>query len=156
MKQGLVSSMRVLRHVSTTSVLLIACAACRLAEPEGCDVCTTSAVVYGVVRDDAGSPVSDARLTISAFNADTSRFRDNVSPTSRNNPTRTNAAGVFRAQPLTPLAPFLARVSVQVAPPSRFVDTVADGNAVVEFRSDYRGPSRDSIRIDIVVRRRTP
>ena len=75
---------------------------------------------------------------------------------SRYNPTRTDAAGMYRAQPLTPIGPFRARVSVQVLPPPPFVDTVRAVTAVLEFRSDYRGPSRDSVRIDFVVQRRAP
>ena len=144
------------RDASVMAVLLIGCVACSLAEPQGCDLCTTSAVVYGVVRDEGGSPVPGAVITIDVFFADTARFRGSLSAYSRYHPTQSNAAGAFRDQPFTPMAPFRARLKEQVIPPSAFADTVTVDNALVDFRSDYRGPVRDSVRIDFVVRRQAP
>ena len=54
------------------------------------------------------------------------------------------------------MAPFRARLKAQVIPPSAFADTVTVDNTLVDFRSDYRGPVRDSVRIDFVVRRQAP
>lgn len=121
---------------------------------DGCDVCTTSAVVSGTVRDTAGNGVPGALVTVRVFSADTARPQDNVSPTNANNPVRTDLTGAFRAQPITPLAPFRARVVVTVAPPAQYADTSASGAAGVEFRADSRGVRRDSTRVDVVVRRR--
>jgi hypothetical protein len=39
---------------------------CDMTGPADCDICTTSAIVYGTVRSPDGSPQSTARITIEA------------------------------------------------------------------------------------------
>ena len=147
---------RTSRLAFVATMLLTACVSRAPAEEKGCDLCTTSAIVYGVAHDIDGLPVPNAVIKIDAFFIDTSRFRGSFSPESRNHPTRTNAAGEYRDRPFTLLSPFRARLKLKLIPTNAVGDTVTVDSVEVDFRSDYLGPVLDSVRVDFVVRRHMP
>lgn len=121
--------------------------------PEGCDVCTTSAVVFGTVVTSGGDPVVGAPMDVRAFDSTCdAEFpnggTDGLLP-------KTDEQGRYRAQPFSLSGPFTARCfRVTVNPEASVegipVDTV-ETMGVVEFRSDFTGGARDSLRIDVVV-----
>lgn len=115
----------------------------------GCDICTTSAVVYGRVTTSSGSAVVGARLRVEAFR-DTCGVgfaigQTNVEPF-------TAADGSYRDQPYSLAAPFRACLRVTVTPTvaSGFAPRTVEG-AQVQFLDDYRPRGRDSVRVDVTL-----
>lgn len=132
------------------TLALASAAACAPTEP--CDLCTTSALVYGDVRDAAGAPVPRAEVRVEAYSADTSRGQRDVLAGGTNLPLRTTSAGRYRDLSLSLSEPFRARLVVRVTPPAGSgLAAVSVGGVQVEFRADYRGPARDSVRVDVVL-----
>lgn len=119
-------------------------------EPPLCDICTTSAIVYGTVRDTAGAPIAGAIITVNAWRdsctAGLAVGGTNVSPMS-------NAAGAYRDAPFSPSGPFQGclRVSVHAPQGALWRDTTVSG-ALVNFRADYPPGPHDSVQVDVVVR----
>lgn len=119
-------------------------------EPPLCDICTTSAIVYGTVRDTAGAPIAGAIITVNAWRdsctAAPALGRTNVSP-------KSDSAGTYRDAPYSGLAPFQAclRVSVHAPPGALWRDTSVTG-ATVRFRADQPPGPHDSVQVDVVVR----
>jgi hypothetical protein len=141
------------RHAGVGVGIALAVAGCRqTVVRDGCDVCTTSAVVYGNVRDATGTPVPNVVIQIQAFASNDSGLTSPVGGT--NITPQSDAFGAYRDQPLSPLGPFHAVVAVRATPPrtSGFLATTVSG-AHVDFRSDFDGGSRDSIQVDIVLPR---
>jgi hypothetical protein len=144
-----------LHWLSLLSLAAASTGGCHLTGPDGCDLCTTSGVVYGVVRDDTGVPVANAAVRIQAFFADSTQARTTVAVGHTNLVARTNATGAYRDQPFSFDAPFRASLVVVVTLPSDGTVALVLNAAEVEFRSDYHGPARDSVRVDVVVPRRS-
>jgi hypothetical protein len=125
-----------------TSLTLIACAT----EP-GCDVCTTSAVVYGRVTTATGTPVNGARVKVEAFKTTCGvgfvAAESSIPPLS-------GPDGSYRDRPLAGIAPFRACLRVTVTPPasSGLSARIVEGPEV-QFRDDYPRPNPDSVRIDV-------
>jgi hypothetical protein len=112
-----------------------------------CDLCTTSAIVYGTVTR-SGSPVSGASVTVTPI-------RDNCSSgepaLGGELTTSTVNDGSYRAHSRTPDAPFTAciRVSVLESGSPGGPPVTVDGGTV-QFRADYGpGQNRDSVRVDV-------
>jgi hypothetical protein len=131
----------------------LAVAGCQTTTREGCDICTTSAVVYGHIRDGSGAPIPNVTIHVDAFATSGSGLTPN--PVGATNIVRqSDASGAFRDQPLSLLGPFHATLTVRAIPTetSGFVETAVSG-AQVDFRSDYPGGDRDSVQVDIVLPR---
>ena len=102
--------------------------ACNPFEPPLCDICTTSAIVYGAVRDTAGQPVAGAVVTVHAMRdscAGLAAGGSNVAPV-------TNAAGGYRDAPFSPSGPFHACLAVNAHAPTGALwhDTTLSGAVV--------------------------
>ena len=114
----------------------------------GCDICTTSAVVYGRVTTTTGTPVAGARIDVEALHdacaGRASGFTD-VAPV-------TAADGSYRDQPRAHTAPFRACLRVTATPPaaSGLSARTVEG-AQVQFLDDHRNARRDSVRVDITL-----
>ena len=117
-------------------------------EFQGCDICTTSAIIYGVVRDTAGKPVSGIRISAAASHDSCSSFFAGDS----NGLIVSDTAGRYRGQVLSLYGPFHACLSVTTHAPSGSLwrDTTTTG-AVVDFRADFPAGPHDSVRVDIVL-----
>jgi hypothetical protein len=118
-------------------------------EPQGCDICTTSAIVYGSVRDTAGRPVSGAPVTADVFRDSCA----NGNPAGASNgPIVTDPSGNYRGQVLSLSGPFHAclRVAAHAPTGSPWRDTTASG-AGIDFRADFPVGPHDSVRVDLVL-----
>ena len=130
---------------ATASALALALSAC--SEPFLCDVCTTSAVVYGVVKRPDGSSVPNAKVSITAL-------REGCVPEGLNGAEgASDTTGSYRERVISASAPFTACVRVEVleagAPPT---SAVAVEGAEVAFLPDYgEDQPRDSVRVDVEV-----
>lgn len=115
----------------------------------GCDICTTSAVVYGRVTTFSGSAVVGARLRVEAFR-DTCGVGFAIGQT--NVAAFTAADGSYRDQPYSLAAPFRACLRVTVTPTaaSGLAPRTVEG-AQVQFLDDYRPRGRDSVRVDVTL-----
>ena len=116
-------------------------------EPTGCDVCTTSAVVYGHVLDTASYPVPHTLIFVNAYRDSCGAGKIVVTNASA----ITDTSGRYRALLKTPIAPFNACLALSATPPDviPWGDTTISG-ALVEFRSDFRSEEpRDSVRVDL-------
>jgi hypothetical protein len=124
---------------------LLALPAC--SEP-GCDVCTTSAIIYGRVVDANSVPVVGAGVGIEAH-------RENCStadiPAASDQGLTTGANGNYRARLRSPFGPFTACPRVTVESPSGLPGPVTVEGSVVEFLDDFGSNlRRDSVRVDVV------
>ena len=124
---------------------------CGTTEP-GCDVCTTSAVVRGVVQDESAQPVVGAVVNVDALastcDGDTRAFRaEPIGPV-----LSTDASGSFRTRLRSPLGPFTSCVRVRViAPPGGALgDAVVEGSQL-RFREDYPNRGHDSIEVNVIL-----
>ena len=137
----------------TTPVLLAFCGialSCgRGTEPQGCDICTTSAVVYGTVRSAAGVAVAGARITVEARKTSCSAS----SMGGLRDPTTTDSQGYYRGIVISPIGPTAVCLITTAAPPagSSYVAATDTGH-VVRLQPDYPpGQMRDSVRVDLVL-----
>lgn len=119
---------------------------CGISGPSGCDICTTSAVVYGTVRSSDGNALSAARITIEAR-----------SPSCRSDDTglnsgsiATDSLGNYRGYVISLFAPTAVCliVTAQPADSARFRIAADTGHVVSLESSDA---SQDSVRVDLVV-----
>ena len=139
---------------ASLTLLAVGLSACGLTEPEGCDLCTTSAVVYGRVLDSDGGPVAGVQVDIQAFEGSCSDRRrkggtDNGWPS-------TNAQGKYRSRPISLFSPFTANCLIITANPRsdpRWPASADTANAEVRFLSDYRSSARDSVELNLSLRK---
>lgn len=137
------------RMLIATSILAFLPGCAGTTEPE-CDVCTTSAVVYGSITDASGLPVSDIALDIRIFldECPGSMLRGG----SDSNVPRTDASGYYRATILSLWQPFTARCFV-ISPLDNNVPgwptPAVERSGALELRADLSSEPRDSIRIDV-------
>lgn len=127
------------------AALLIA--GCRGTGPD-CDLCTTSATVYGRVVDDAVRPVVGATVTVMAYRADCYGAPLPTFPVPAG-PVVTDDSGEYATRLRSPSAPFDACLLVRVRPPSR-TDVDAEG-ARVRFASDSPSESQARVRVDVTL-----
>ena len=138
----------------TTPILIVYCgtalACARGTEPQGCDICTTSTVVYGTVRSVAGVAVSGVRITVDARK--TSCSANSIG--ALRGPATTDSQGFYRAIVISYFAPTAVCLITTAAPPggSSYVGA-ADTGHVVRLQPDYPPgqQSRDSVRVDLVL-----
>jgi hypothetical protein len=111
-----------------------------------CDICTTSATVFGTVRTTDGVPVVGATIEIDAH-------RDTCAGPlygGSNQPVKSSSAGEYRDTPLSLAGPFSACIVVRVTPPTgSSLVAAADSGAVVRFQADYGARAHDSTRVDV-------
>jgi hypothetical protein len=129
---------------ANASALALALSAC--SEPFLCDICTTSAVVYGVVKRPNGSSIPNAKVSITALEED---CVPGDAPAGAEG--TSNTTGGYRERLISASAPFTACLRVEVleagAPPTSAV--VVEG-AQVAFLPDYgEDQRRDSMRVDV-------
>jgi hypothetical protein len=123
---------------------LVALPAC--SEP-ACDVCTTSAIIYGRVLDATGAPVVSAGVGIEAHR-ETCSSAD--IPAASEPGLMTGADGNYRARLRTSFGPFTACPRVTVESPSGLPGPVTMEGSVVEFLDDFgSNPRLDSVRVDV-------
>ena len=127
------------------SLVFIAIACVRTSDP-ACDICTTSAIVFGTVRTATGTVVAGATIQVDAHR-DTC---DGPLYGGSNFPATTSLAGEYRDAPFSLAGPFSACLVVRVIPPAGSgLSAAADSGAVVRFLNDFSGAVRDSIRVDV-------
>lgn len=132
------------------SCLALCCAviACSPTTDVGCDVCTTSALVYGTVRTADGAPIAGARIDIDAYLDDCSGPHWGQT----NVPAQSDGDGKYRGSLLSPAAPFSACVVVLATPPSGSgLITTTNSGSFVQFRANFRSTGLDSTRVDIAL-----
>lgn len=147
-----------LRHILAPllAVGTVVLGGCGLVEPEGCDICTTSAIVEGRITYEDGSPVSGVQLDIRAFehSCTTEPTTPAKGGTDNGWPIVAND-GSYEARPISLFGPFTARCFVLTLNPrddSRWLPrTSAEFEGELEFRADYKGPERDRLQIDWVL-----
>jgi len=127
-------------------ILTLAIPAC--SDPSSCDICTTSAVVYGTVRRPNGAAVAGAPVHIGIFR-DTCDSGDVEVPGDPG--LTTGSDGSYRTQTVALTGEFTACVSVNVQEPgSAIEDPGVAASALVDFLPDFgTGQRRDSVRIDV-------
>jgi hypothetical protein len=124
-------------------VLTLAIVAC--SEPEGCDICTTSAVVYGTVRQPGGAAVASAPVLIGIY-----RESCDGEVEIPGDGLITAADGSYRTQPAAFTGQFTACVRVTVQEPGSSGDPGVTVEGAVEFLPDFgSGQQRDSVRVDV-------
>lgn len=139
--------MKVCVALASVAILLFM-AACRDNTPPRCDICATSAIIYGTVRCADGTPVPDVTITIEAH------AQSCNGPTyTSSDPVRTANDGSYRSAPKSLTGPFLACLVVSGLPPAGTgLRAAADSGATVMFRADYGGDGQhDSTRADLVL-----
>ncbi len=119
--------------------------------PTGCDLCTTSAVVYGTVHDTAGSPQRQARVTLQSDSGSCAApiaGRPRVLATATG---LTDSTGQFRMVIASPPAPVAACIAVQAVVGADTGQATADS---VWFTAGYPpGNARYSALADVVIQR---
>jgi hypothetical protein len=126
-------------------ILTLAIVACS-SEPDVCDICTTSAIVYGTVHRTGGAAVAAAPVYIGIYrescDGDVEVPGDGVI---------TAADGSYRTQPAAFTGQFTACVRVTVQEPgSASGDPGVTVEGTVEFLPDFgSGQQRDSTRVDV-------
>jgi hypothetical protein len=136
-----------MRYLAIVAVLFAL--GCSKSTDPGCDVCTTSAVVFGSITDHAGSPVVGMPLDIRVFaeGCGSGSMRGG----SDSGVPRTDGAGQYRATVLSLFSPFTARCFVLTSNPNAQGDwptAQLEQPGALELRADYNAGPRDSIRID--------
>jgi hypothetical protein len=119
-------------------------------DPSGCDICTTSAIVYGTVRDLAGVPIAGVRVAIEARapSCQSSGIGSNQMPLV------TDALGNYRAITLSPSGPRTVCLIVAVQPPAMSAfGPAADTGHMVRLEDDFPATqAHDSVRVDLTLR----
>jgi hypothetical protein len=113
-----------------------------------CDICTTSAIIYGRVLDAGGSPVAGTEVLIEAR-------RDSCTsaeiPATSEPGLLTALDGTYRARLIAATGNFTACPRVTVGPSGSPGPITVDG-AAVEFLPDFgSNQRRDSVRVDVEV-----
>lgn len=140
-----------MRRTIVETAFAIVCAtalACSLdTGPRGCDICTTSAIVFGTVRSASGTPVPGARVSVEARETSCRGTQiggeDAIADTS----------GAYRVRLRSPEAPTAVCLVVTGVPPtSSGMMSGSDTGHVVRMQPDYgRDESTDSVRVDLTL-----
>ncbi len=119
------------------------------ANPAGCDLCTTSALVYGTVHDTAGTPEGQARVTLQSDSgscASPIANRQRVLATATG---LTDSTGQFRLAIASPPAPVAVCIAVQAVEGADTGQATADS---VWFTAGFPpGDARYSALADVVI-----
>lgn len=118
---------------------------------EGCDICTTSALVFGTVSDDEGLPLVGVGVQVFAYR---DGCADEFSSAGTGDAIRTDSQGRYRALPLSVFEPFTAQCVVVAVNPLEEGDWPVVSDTVdvsLEFRQNVSGTVQDSVRVDVVV-----
>jgi hypothetical protein len=117
---------------------------CGISGPSGCDICTTSAIVYGTVRASDGQGLSAVRITIEARAPSCRASGIGVN----NGPIVSDSQGNYRGFVISLFAPTAVCLLVTGQPSdSARLRTAADTGHVVRLED----PGQDSVRVDLVV-----
>jgi len=117
-----------------------------------CDLCTTSAIVYGRVVNSDGQPIAGAPIHLRVY-VHTCVAADHRGGTDRMVP-RTDIDGRYRAEVVSLFQPitaecFLIRLNPEHDP--RWPADSVERSGHLEIRSDYDSSPRDSARFDLIV-----
>jgi hypothetical protein len=116
-------------------------------DPIVCDPCFTSAVIFGAVRDSAGSAVAGVPVEVLAhMGGCATRVRGSGTTTTDNEGRyrgRFDAGGPFTAD--------CFEVTANPEGDPRWPQGRAEIAATVEFRAEYDDSPRDSVRLDLIV-----
>ena len=120
--------------------------------PRGCDICTTSAIVHGVVRSSTATPVSGVRVSAEARAPSCSSGAIGVADVAA----LTDARGAYSVRLRSPSAPRAVCLIVLGQPAdSVSLRSVADTGHVLRLEADYPGGQpHDSVQVDLVLPRR--
>ena len=134
---------------SACTVSLLALGGCALGTDPSCDICVTEAVVYGNATDTSGAPVVGASIEVLLRTAGCGATEAAVF----GNTGVTDAAGAYRLNVGTPVAPADHCVAVRATPPAGADLTVAvDTVPALRFRYTGKAPFiTDSARVDLVL-----
>ncbi len=133
-----------------TALALISVLGCSRS-PTGCDLCTTSAVVYGTVHDTAGSPQRQAKVTLQSDSGSCADFivgRPRVLATATG---LTDSTGQFRLVIASPPAPVAVCIAVQAVLGADTGQATAD--SVWLTAAFPSGDARYSALADVVIQR---
>lgn len=118
-------------------------------EPE-CDICTTSAIVYGSVQNASGQSAAGMPLDIRIFADECPGAMPRGGSDTQVN--RTDSAGNYRAVILSLWGPFTARCLVITSNPDSLPQWPTDRierSVELGLRADHGNEPRDSIRFDL-------
>lgn len=151
-RKGLPMHVRPRRLMAALSIVLLGGCTSSI-RPEGCDLCTTSAIVHGRITYPDGSSVAGVQLDIQAFaDSCTTGFSAQSQGGTDNGWPVTRADGSYEARPISLFGPFTARCFVLTLNPrndARWLPkTSAQFEGALEFRDDYKGPPRDQLQLD--------
>jgi hypothetical protein len=114
-----------------------------------CDVCTSSAVVYGLVRYAGGGPIAGAQVTVEG------RQESCSSPTvviQSDSGLVAGPDGAYRTRLISPFGMITACLRVTAVPPGATVEPVVAEGATVELNPDFgTNRQRDSTQVDLEV-----
>ena len=117
--------------------------------PHACDVCSTSAIVYGTVRSTSELPMAGVRISVQARRfscrgSDINMFGEPVS---------SDASGNYRLTVISLFAPTAVCLIVAGQPPvSSGLTMAADTGHVIRLQPDYSADQpHDSVRVDLLV-----
>jgi hypothetical protein len=114
-----------------------------------CDICTTSAIIYGRVQHATGQPVAGNPILIEAHEESCASATIHAASEMG---LVTGSDGSYRARLRAAVGPFTACPRVTIELPGSDPDRVTVDGPTVEFREDF-GPNqrRDSVRVDVEV-----
>jgi hypothetical protein len=117
-------------------------------EPVGCDICTTSAIVYGTVRSGGGFPVARAQVSVEARQTSCRGMNVDLS----GGAATTDTIGNYRVELISPFSPTAVCLVVTAQPPASASPAIPAGDTGHVIRLQPSGEPRDSVRVDLVLR----
>jgi hypothetical protein len=141
--------MKTIRVLVVSIAEVIASACSGFGGEPGCDLCTTSAIVYGSVHGATGAPVSGASVTAD-IRIDSCQ---GMSVGSLGGPSIADALGVYHLRARSLSAPAAACLLLTVQPPTGSgLRAIVDTGHVVRLQADWpSGAVLDSVRVDFVI-----
>lgn len=135
-------------------LLVVLLGACDSPQESGCDLCTSSAIVYGSVTSANDGGVAGAQVEVVAWRlgCPSEGGKGPLSLEPRDPPLQTDSEGRFRSVVRVLLAPEQICLAVRAAPPMESgLLPSADTGATVMLTSDFERdePSRDSVKVDL-------
>jgi hypothetical protein len=147
--------MRLMRVIGLPAVALLPLVVgtgCDAFRPEGCDLCTTSAVVHGFVRRADGAAVPGAAVLIAAFHESCEGPERHVfrAETGNPGPVHTDLVGQYETRLRSSSSPGFACLRLEVSPPSGSgLARAAVEGVRVYFDDDYPRESGQILRVDV-------
>ena len=129
-------------------VAAVAAFAACTTEPVGCDICTTSAIVYGTVRSGSGFPVARARVSVEARETSCRGTLVDFSGAFAT----TDSIGNYRVGLVSPFSPTAVCLIVTAQQPESVTPASLAADTGHVIRLQPSSEPRDSVRVDLVLR----